>query len=107
MLFRSYESGKVEYCHPNFSFPLRKTQTQTDPLYPQQYYLNNTGQFGGTNNIDINAPEAWNITTGNTSVRVVVIDDGVEAHEDMAGRLLPGFYGEVICREPQQKRRSQ
>ena len=104
---RIYESGKVKYCHPNFSFPLRKTQTQTDPLYPQQYYLNNTGQFGGTNNIDINAPEAWNITTGNTSVRVAVIDDGVEAHEDMAGRLLPGFYGEVICREPQQKRRSQ
>lgn len=55
---RIYESGIVKYCHPNFSFPLHKTQTQTDPLYPQQYYLNNTGQFGGTNNIDINAPAA-------------------------------------------------
>ncbi|WP_074453461.1 S8 family peptidase, partial [Tannerella forsythia] len=97
---RIYESGKVEYCHPNFSFPLRKTQTQTDPLYPQQYYLNNTGQFGGTNNIDINAPEAWNITTGNTSVRVAVIDDGVEAHEDMAGRLLPGFTARSSAENP-------
>ena len=97
---RIYESGKVEYCHPNFSFPLRKTQTQTDPLYPQQYYLNNTGQFGGTNNVDINAPEAWNITTGNTSVRVAVIDDGVEAHEDMAGRLLPGFTARSSAENP-------
>ena len=97
---RIYESGTVKYCHPNFSFPLHKTQTQTDPLYPQQYYLNNTGQFGGTNNIDINAPEAWNITTGNTSVRVAVIDDGVEAHEDMTGRLLPGFTARSTAENP-------
>ncbi|WP_373733829.1 hypothetical protein [Bacteroides heparinolyticus] len=60
---------------------------QTDPLYPRQYYLNNTGQFGGTDNIDINAPETWNITTGNTSVRVAVIEAAVEHAVGGQGKL--------------------
>ena len=59
-------------------------------MFVDQYYLNNTGQFGGTANIDINAPEAWDITRG-CNVRIAVIDDGVEAHNDLAGRVLAGF----------------
>lgn len=84
-----YESGLVEYCHPNFIAEI--VRHQTDPLYPQQYYLNNTGQFGGTANIDINAPEAWAISRGLTRTRVAVVDDGVENHEDINGRVLQGF----------------
>lgn len=86
---RIYESGLVEWCHPDFIAEIVKHQT--DPLYPDQYYLNNTGQLGGTANIDINAPEAWNISRGVNNVRVAVIDDGVENHEDFNGRVLPGF----------------
>jgi hypothetical protein len=84
-----YESSVVEYCHPNFIAEIVKHQA--DPLYPEQYYLNNTGQFGGTAGIDINAPEAWAITRGLTPTRVAVIDDGVEDHEDINGRVLQGF----------------
>ncbi|NJO01472.1 MAG: S8 family serine peptidase [Bacteroidia bacterium] len=83
-----YESGLVEWCHPDMVLPV---ETSNDPLYPQQYYLNNTGQNSGTNNIDINAPEAWAITTGCDQIRVAVLDDGVEDHEDLAGRVLGGF----------------
>lgn len=85
---RIYESGLVQYCHPNFIAPVERT---ADPLYPEQYYLNNTGQFGGTAGIDINAPEAWGITTGSSDIRVAVIDDGVETHEELTGRVLQGF----------------
>ncbi len=49
---RIYESGLVEYAHPNFLADINKCQN--DPLFPEQYYLNNTGQFGGTAGIDIN-----------------------------------------------------
>jgi serine protease len=84
-----YESGLVEYCHPNFITEIVKHQV--DPLYADQYYLNNTGQFGGTAGIDINAPEAWNISQGLRNVRVAVIDDGIGVHEDMANRILQGF----------------
>lgn len=79
------QSGLVEYCHPDFYAPI--THYQTDPLYPQQFQMHNTGQtidgFAGVNDIDIDAPEAWAITTGSASVIVGVIDDGVENHEDM------------------------
>jgi subtilisin family serine protease len=84
-----YESGLVEYSHPNFIMEIVKLQN--DPLYPDQYYLNNTGQFGGTSGIDINAPQAWGISTGVHDVRVAVIDDGVENHIDINGRVVQGF----------------
>ncbi len=85
-----YTSGLVKYAHPDFIAPIEKS----NPLYPQQYHLNNTGQNGGTSNIDINAPEAWALLQNCNStprVRVAVIDDGVETHEDL-NNLLPNGY---------------
>jgi hypothetical protein len=84
-----YESGLVKWCHPNFFVPI--TNYTNDPLYAQQYYLRNTGQYGGVAGIDINIEGAWNITQGNAAIRVAVIDDGVENHEDLNGRVLLGF----------------
>jgi len=94
---RIYESGLVTYCHPNFIAPIKKT---IDPLYNAQYYLNNTGQFGGTAGIDINAPEAWNFTKGSSSICVAVIDDGVEDHEELTGRVLQGFTPQTSANNP-------
>jgi subtilisin family serine protease len=78
------KSGLVEFCHPDFYAPITH---YSDPLYPQQFQMHNTGQtidgFAGVNDIDIDGPEAWAITTGSSSVIVAVIDDGVENHEDM------------------------
>lgn len=84
-----YESKLVDWCHPNFFVPI--TNYQNDPLYGQQYYLKNTGQFGGVPGIDINVEGAWNITHGSANIRVAVIDERVEDHEDLAGRVLNGF----------------
>lgn len=82
-----FESGLVDWCEPDFLISIVKHQTitPTDPLFPQQYFLNQP------NNIDINAPQAWAISRGVQPVRVAVIDDGTEAHEDLAGRVVPGF----------------
>jgi serine protease len=84
-----YESGLVEFAHPDFIADI--ILNQNDPLFPDQFYLNNTGQFEGTAGIDINAPEAWLLSNGINNVRVAVIDDGVENHEDIDGRVLQGF----------------
>ncbi len=58
--------------------------TPNDPFYTQQWGLNNTGQSGGVADMDMNAPEAWDITTGSSSIVVVVIDSGIElTHPDL------------------------
>jgi subtilisin family serine protease len=79
-----YNSGYVEYSLPDFYCNF---QLFTDPFYNLQYYLNNTGQTidgtTGTVDIDIDAPEAWTITTGSTNLKIAVVDDGVEDHIDL------------------------
>ena len=50
--------------------------------------LRNTGQTGGTPDADIDADEAWNIETGNSSIVVAVIDTGTDwGHEDLLGNI--------------------
>jgi subtilisin family serine protease len=59
-----------------------------DPYFPNQWALNNTGQTGGTPDADIDAPEAWDITTGSSSVVVGVIDTGIDyTHPDLDGNV--------------------
>jgi len=77
----------MDWCEPVFYFNLNFFN---DPLYNQQYYLKNTGQTGGKSGIDINVEPAWNITKGSSNIRIAVVDEGVEAHEDL-GTLLPGY----------------
>lgn len=78
----------VVWCEPEFLSDYKVDNT----LYPQQYYLKNTGQNGGTSGIDINVEPAWNLTNGNACITVAVIDAGVDRnHEDMGTRVLEGF----------------
>lgn len=78
----------IEWCEPEFFSEYRVDNI----LYPQQYYLRNTGQNGGTAGIDINIEPAWNITSGSTCITVAVLDAGVDRnHEDMGTRVLAGF----------------
>jgi subtilisin family serine protease len=59
-----------------------------DPVFNEQWALHNTGQSGGTPGADINAPEAWNITTGDTNIVVGVIDTGIDyLHPDLAQNI--------------------
>jgi hypothetical protein len=57
-----------------------------DPLYPNQWHLNNTGQTtNGLPDADVDAPEAWQITTGNPNIVIADIDDAIQrSHPDLA-----------------------
>lgn len=59
-----------------------------------QWYLNNTGQNGGTPDADIDAPEAWDITKGSSTITVAFIDSKaqikIDDHEDLAGKFISG-----------------
>lgn len=54
-----------------------------DPEYSNQWHYYET--WG------INAPAAWDITTGSASIVVAVIDTGITNHADLAGRTVPGY----------------
>ena len=55
-----------------------------DPLFNNQVGLLNSGANGLTADADIDADEAWNISTGSSSVVVSVIDSGVDyTHPDL------------------------
>jgi subtilisin family serine protease len=59
-----------------------------DPRFNELWGLHNTGQTGGTPDIDIDAPEAWEKNTGSTDVIVAVIDTGIDYnHPDLASNM--------------------
>ena len=67
-----------------WSIDINLTRVPNDPLFSDQWGLNNTGQTGGTWDADIDAPEAWTITTGSMSTVVAVLDTGIDyTHEDL------------------------
>jgi len=86
-----YESGLFEYSEPDFL--LYVYIATNDTYFDQQWGLNNTGQFNnGTPGDDIDAIRAWGMTTGCSSVRIAIIDTGVDLdHEDLDDNLEPGF----------------
>ena len=76
----------VEYAEYNFIH--HAALTPNDPRFDELWGMHNTGQTGGTPDADIDAPEAWDISTGSTEVIVGVIDTGVDYnHEDLAANM--------------------
>ncbi|MBA4116278.1 MAG: S8 family serine peptidase, partial [Rubrobacter sp.] len=81
-------SPDVEFAEPDFVLKPSQTTSANDPRYPSLYGLNNTGQNGGTADADIDAPEAWNATTGDPGTVVAVIDEGVDInHPDLRNNI--------------------
>jgi subtilisin family serine protease len=96
---RIQESGLVRYSHPNFIVEAQYTQLPNDEYFDMQFALNNTGQVindghTGTPDADVDAPEAWEITTGNPGIIVSVTDDGVPLnHPDLPVTRLEVING--------------
>jgi subtilisin family serine protease len=75
---------RVEYAEPNYL--LYPTMIPNDSLFSQQWALYNAASFvEGKPRADIDAPRAWEITTGSDNLVVAVIDAGVDlSHPDLA-----------------------
>lgn len=97
-------SDLVEYAEPNFEIKLDPTQTispkdllkrddelansPNDPMFAEQWALNNAGQNGGKQKADINALLAWEKTKGTKKVVIAVLDTGVDyKHNDLASNM--------------------
>jgi serine protease len=71
----------VEYAEPDRI--MRRTLTPNDTRYNEQWHYFEAA--GG-----INAPPAWDKSTG-SGVVVAVIDTGYRPHADLAANILPGY----------------
>jgi hypothetical protein len=67
----------VRYAEPNAIHHL--FLTPNDPMFGEQWNLNNTGQSppGGTVDADMDCPVGWDFSTGSAAVKVGVLDTGI------------------------------
>ena len=76
----------VEFAHPDSIYWARRHGDRyipNDPQFSSQWALDQP------NDHDMNAPEAWMMTTGDSAIEVVVFDSGIQAsHPDLS--VLPG-----------------
>src|SRR5437867_171166 len=76
----------VLYAEPDWI--VEHQAAPNDPSFGSLWGLNNTGQSGGVPDADIDAVEAWNITTGSSDLVVAVIDTGVDYnHQDLSANM--------------------
>lgn len=88
LISKYQNSGLFEFAEPDYM--VHADAAPNDPLYTNGtlWWLNNTGQNGGTPHADIDAPDAWNIMTSASNVIVAVLDSGVRyTHEDLASNM--------------------
>ncbi|NBW86911.1 MAG: peptidase S8, partial [Planctomycetia bacterium] len=79
-------SAGVRYVEPDFA--IAPKALPNDPSFSQLWGLHNIGQSGGVADADIDAPEAWETTTGSRNVVVAVIDTGVDYnHSDLTANV--------------------
>jgi subtilisin family serine protease len=91
---------EIRYAEPNYLY--RLDGVPDDPLIFEQAGLHDTGQtfgdldsippsFTGTYDADIDAPEAWNISTGSPNVTIAIADSGIDyTHPDLAPNVVGG-----------------
>jgi thermitase len=76
---RLEESGLFNFVEPDYYAQV--TATPNDPGYGQEWHL-----------AAIQAPGAWNYTVGSPTVKVAMVDSGVDGtHPDLAPNLAPGY----------------
>jgi thermitase len=91
------QTGKFDYVEPDYighgggQEICPPDVTPNDTYFSRQWGLKNDGTFAqspAVANNDIKAVQAWDITTGSTSVITCILDSGMKLdHPDFAGRI--------------------
>ncbi|KMM39392.1 S8 family peptidase [Guptibacillus hwajinpoensis] len=74
------ENSSVEYAEPNSMF--HANHVPNDPFYKTKQYAPQK----------VKAEQAWDVTQSNSSIKIAVIDTGVDYnHPDLAGKVVKGY----------------
>jgi len=83
------EDPRVEWAEPDFTFSAKGALLPNDAQFPDLWGPRNTGQFEGTPGQDMRCDSAWDISTGDPSVKILLLEVGVDlSHPDL--NVLPG-----------------
>ena len=92
-------SDEVVFCVPNWL--RQRSERRQDPLYPYQWYLENTGEVEGTAaGNDINVDSVWAAYKGSPEQVICIVDDGLEiAHKDLAANVVAGLSWDFVRKQ--------
>ncbi len=86
-----YNTGLFEYAEPDFYSSMQLLGYEDNPLYSQQWSVHN-------DSMNIGLLSAWSKTTGHESIKIALLDVGVEYyHSDLAPNMLPGYSATMDC----------
>lgn len=92
-LERFRKDPNVEYAGPNHIVSI--CLHPNDEIYTSGllYVFTQWGLYDPDyGDVGIQAPDAWNITTGGSNIVIAVVDTGVESiHEDLYAKIVPGI----------------
>lgn len=73
-------NGRVEFVEPNYiAYVL---DIPNDTHFNLQWGMDNS------NDADIDAPEAWDLTTSTSEIKIAILDTGIDqTHEDLLGKI--------------------
>ncbi len=73
---KAYQSDNdVEYAEPDYK--VKAMDAPNDPYFYQQWGMTK-----------IQAPNAWNMTTGNSNIKIAILDTGIDQdHEDLTAKI--------------------
>jgi subtilisin family serine protease len=82
----------VKLAQPNFRFTAEMDADASDPAFTEaiSWGLKNTGLRSGVAGFDMNATQAWDVTTGSSSILLAIFDAGIQqGHPEL--NQVPGF----------------
>ncbi len=96
-----YHTAQVNFAYPNWLRSRAVRAIPDDPLFPDQWHLENTGQGGGLIGEDVNVVSVWDTFTGSPNEVIAIVDDGLEiAHVDLVDNVLLGMSWDFVDDDP-------
>lgn len=90
-----YEDGFAVYAEPNFNAEISTADGSSNPYFINQFYLENI--LSGSEDMDIDAQQAWEVTKGDPNIRVAVIGTGVDLNHEDLSNVVNGFTPGGCC----------
>lgn len=86
-----WTSGLYRWVSVDWLVPKAARWVPPDPLFTNEWHLQNLGQGGGTVGVDLDVVRGWDRARG-AGVTLAVLDGGIDPdHPDLSSVLLPGW----------------